>query len=462
MTATSQLQPQAGSWIDTFPETQVTERQSAMFMKKLLAIAVSNITYMRVVFPEDAYSDRLLSGLNLKILKNDKSCPSAVQVVDWLKGVFDAIDKKYLRLLLLGFYRGSNSDPNSLLEMYTFRFSYTGTTEMEIYNNEQKISLVALAQETRKATLKLLHDLIAVIQPMRSLPADARVTMKLYYYDDMTPIDYEPPGFKAAETDYIYVEGNPVKYRFHQVNTAFHSLQLRVVVDPEEEAASEEENSDEEMKAILSGMDEEMQEDTVDSTTPETKPKVARYSQLDSADATTPAAAAAAAQEDEKEDAEEEEDQSYSDAELLGVRCACLINEDDGLMILCSVCHYWQHAVCFKILDQASVPARHVCNLCASSSSVHVPTDAEFTDVDQDEIQMMCLWRKTLALCLEVNHITPAQLACYLGVDCAVASRLTDRLVAEGFASAKKSRNPGTTRYAKKKKIRSEGLIKYF
>jgi len=366
MTATPQLQPQAGSWIDTFPETQVTERQSAVFMKKLLAIAVSNITYMRVVFPEDAYSKRLLEGLNLMILKNDKSCPSAVQVVDWLKGVFDAIDKKYLRLLLIGFYRGS-SDPNSLLEMYTFRFSYTSTTEMEIYNNNQKISSVALASETRKATLKLLRDLIAVIQPMRSLPADVRITMKLYYYDDVTPIDYEPPGFKAAETDFIYVEGNPVKYRFHQVNTAFHSMQLRVIADPEEPAAEEsDEMNDEvkdekEMEPVLSGMMEVA--DSVDSTTLESKAKLARYS----------------------------EPLSPDDVEPLGVRCACLINEDDGLMILCSVCHYWQHAVCFKILDQASVPARHVCNLCASSSSVHVPTDAEFTDVDQDEIQMMCL-----------------------------------------------------------------------
>ena len=39
--------------------------------------------------------------LNLKILKSDGSCPGAVQVINWLKGVFDALDKKYVCVTLL-------------------------------------------------------------------------------------------------------------------------------------------------------------------------------------------------------------------------------------------------------------------------------------------------------------------------------------------------------------------------
>jgi len=110
-----------GTWTETFPENQVTQRQSTVFMKKLLAIAVSNIAYLRVIFPEKAFSNRSLENLNLKILKNDKSYPWAVQLINWLEGVFDALNKKYLRMLILGIYRHP-SDPNTLLEMYTFRF----------------------------------------------------------------------------------------------------------------------------------------------------------------------------------------------------------------------------------------------------------------------------------------------------------------------------------------------------
>jgi len=231
------MQLQSGSWTDMFPDTQVTQLQSTVFMKKLLAVAFSNIAYMRVILPEEAFSDRNLEGLNLKILRNDKSCPFSSQMFDWLKGVFDAVDKKYLRTIVFGIYRGS-SDPNTLLEMYTFRFSYKNAGGMEIYSNDRKISSASTASETKKATLSLLRSLSVLIQTLRPLPDDVRVTIKLYYYDDVTPVDYEPPGFKPAETDVICVEGSPTKFRFPSVSTSFHTLQLRAVVD---ESSSDEE-----------------------------------------------------------------------------------------------------------------------------------------------------------------------------------------------------------------------------
>lgn len=37
-----------------------------------------------------------IAGLNLKILKDDVSCPGASQVIKWVKGCFDAFDRKYV------------------------------------------------------------------------------------------------------------------------------------------------------------------------------------------------------------------------------------------------------------------------------------------------------------------------------------------------------------------------------
>ena len=449
--STSQQQLPSGTWTDTFPENQVSELQSTAFMKKLLAIAISNIAYMRVIFPEEVFSDRHLEGLNLKILKNDKSCPSAVQMVDWLKGVFDAIDKKYLRALIFGIYR-SSSDPNTLLEMYNFKFSYSNKTEMEIYSGNKKISSASTATQTKKATISLLRNLIVLIQTLRPLPDDVRITMKLFYYDDVTPEDYEPPGFRAAETDFVCMEGNPAKFKFQSVSTAFHSLGLRVIADTT--MAGEDETvtvpGDQQMtEDVPRAMDVEMgdtqsqQENFVESTTPESSAKAKHCSQTSTATTV----------DDENSPAGER------NGDEDGVRCPCVANEDDGLMIQCSVCSYWQHAVCFKILDESLAPARHVCHLCCNSAAE--TTDPELAEVHESEAQMICLWRRSLAACLEVNHISCAQLACRLGVADSLASCLMDRLISEGYASAK-GKLSSSVKFIQKRKIKRDALMKYF
>jgi len=109
------------------------------------------------------------------------------------------------------------------------RFSYTDAAEtMEIYSGDRKISSASTASQTKKATILLLRNLVNRMRMLGPLPNDARIMMKLFYYDDVTPADYEPPGFTAAETDFVCMEGNPSKFRFQSVSTAFHSLQVRL------------------------------------------------------------------------------------------------------------------------------------------------------------------------------------------------------------------------------------------
>lgn len=45
-----------------FPESITTEQQSLVLVKRLLAISVSCITYMRGLFPESSYGTRYLDG----------------------------------------------------------------------------------------------------------------------------------------------------------------------------------------------------------------------------------------------------------------------------------------------------------------------------------------------------------------------------------------------------------------
>ncbi|PSN40789.1 hypothetical protein C0J52_07188 [Blattella germanica] len=96
--ATAQMQrpkEALNTWSELLPNPTLSKNQSEMFVKKLVALAVSNVTYLRAMFPEDAYVQRQLEGIRLKILRDDGSCPSAGKLILWLKGAFEALSKNF-------------------------------------------------------------------------------------------------------------------------------------------------------------------------------------------------------------------------------------------------------------------------------------------------------------------------------------------------------------------------------
>uniref|UniRef100_A0A8C3RE98 HORMA domain containing 2 n=1 Tax=Cyanoderma ruficeps TaxID=181631 RepID=A0A8C3RE98_9PASS len=103
-----------------FPESITTEQQSLVLVKRLLAISMSCITYMRGLFPESSYGTRYLDDLCLKILREDKSCLGSLQIVKWIQGCFDALEKQYLHVAVLAIY----TNPETVTEMYQFKFKY--------------------------------------------------------------------------------------------------------------------------------------------------------------------------------------------------------------------------------------------------------------------------------------------------------------------------------------------------
>ena len=228
--ATSQMKKtdtKAGTWSSIFNSSeQLNEQQSALFAKKLLAVAISSVTYLRAVFPERCFGDRCLEDLNLKILRDEDAFPGSSQVIQWVRGCFDAIDRKYLRKIILGFYLNA-SDPDTVIETYTFKFDYY-SEGINIYRNEQKIASAKTTDDTKRATIRLLRTLVLLTQTLKSLPDDVMMTMKILYYDDVTPPEYQPPGFEDIEySGQNFGEG---VYRIHvgDITTPFHMVGLRV------------------------------------------------------------------------------------------------------------------------------------------------------------------------------------------------------------------------------------------
>ncbi|XP_074923667.1 HORMA domain-containing protein 1-like isoform X1 [Chelonoidis abingdonii] len=79
-----------------------THQQSLVMVKRIMAIAVSGITYLRGIFPEDAYSTHYLEDLCVKVLREDSIYPRVSKIVKWMKACFEALEKKYLQMMILG------------------------------------------------------------------------------------------------------------------------------------------------------------------------------------------------------------------------------------------------------------------------------------------------------------------------------------------------------------------------
>ncbi|TFK01711.1 TLC domain-containing protein 1 [Platysternon megacephalum] len=126
-------------WATLFPREIKTHQQSLVMVKRIMAVAVSGITYLRGIFPEDAYSTHYLEDLCVKVLREDSIYPRVSKIVKCNK----------------------------------------------------KINLTNDATEDIKRTcLLLIHNLYFLMENIVSLPNDVSLTMKLFYYAD----EYEPPG----------------------------------------------------------------------------------------------------------------------------------------------------------------------------------------------------------------------------------------------------------------------------
>ncbi|XP_043990949.1 zebrafish testis-expressed 38 [Gambusia affinis] len=221
---------ETAEWTGLFINDLKTKQESLVFVKRMMAIAVSSVTYLRGIFPECAYRSRYLEDLCIKVLRENSNTPGANKVVKWMMGCFDALEKQYLQIICIGGYTDPQ-DRNCIIESYQFNFRYTEKgPEMGIIRNNAMGMQVAL-EDTKRASVLLIRKLFLLLQNLDALPSNVYLTMKLYYYDDITPADYQPPGFQEGVHDRLWFQGVPVHFKVGQVHTAYHSLRVRVSVE---------------------------------------------------------------------------------------------------------------------------------------------------------------------------------------------------------------------------------------
>ncbi|NXN99314.1 HORM1 protein, partial [Rhinopomastus cyanomelas] len=214
-----------------FPNKISTEQQSLMLMKRMLAVAVSCITYLRGIFPESSYGTRYMEDVCVKILKENKNCPGSTQLVKWMLGCYDALQKKYLRMIVLAVYTHPE-DPQTITECYHFKFKYTHHGPLLDFGSSSKVMEATIScADTKKASVLLIRKIYVLMQNLSPLPNNVCLTMKLFYYDEVTPPDYQPPGFKEGEYEGMIFEGEPLHLNVGEVPTPFHMLKVKVTTE---------------------------------------------------------------------------------------------------------------------------------------------------------------------------------------------------------------------------------------
>ncbi|KAF6161465.1 hypothetical protein GIB67_009344, partial [Kingdonia uniflora] len=246
-------------------EAEITEQDSLLLTRNLLRIAIFNISYIRGLFPEKYF--------------NDKSVPAL--------GVYDALQKKYLKTLL---FCVCEAVDGPMIEEYAFSFSYSNCDSQEVLMNinrsgnkkqgttfKSNTLMDITPNQMRSSACKMVRTLVQLMRTLDRMPEERVIVMKLLYYDDVTPLDYEPPFFKCCsekEANNPWMK-KPLKMEVGNVNSKHFVLALKVksVLDP-----CEDENDDiQEEEDVSLGVDSVQMADSSDSDSEVHSPEEDNY-----------------------------------------------------------------------------------------------------------------------------------------------------------------------------------------
>ncbi|KAJ3233723.1 HORMA domain-containing protein 1 [Chytriomyces hyalinus] len=239
--AVVQMQKLQTAAATTTATTTATRLESLQLTQNLLRSSIATIAYLRGLFPEQDFDQSLFNGMSLKRMKKGVS-NRMDSLCDALEaGCFDALQKGYLRLIVFSIYRppsdASNLRENDLIESYEFEFQYPSATEVVMSvagGTRQSLSKSVSKKESVKAMADMLRRIIILTQTMKPLPDDAEFSTRVYYYDDVTPINYEPPNFRQGKPqDHEMQLEDAQMFELGSVKTNHHALALNVRTGPD-------------------------------------------------------------------------------------------------------------------------------------------------------------------------------------------------------------------------------------
>ncbi|KAK9321763.1 HORMA domain-containing protein [Lipomyces orientalis] len=237
----------------TSQDIMTTPRQSQELVQTFISAAFGCLTFLRGLFSDDNYiEERFIGGsattplnprdyVRLKKLKRGLS-DQADLFLDWIeRGIFDALEHKYLKAVLFGIYLDPRH-PHDVAEMYTFNVAYRedNAPDLEITDDRgEKINVGVTYDDARKTLQQMMRRFITLTQTLPPLPDDRYLTIRLLF-DDSCPPDYQPPGFKDATDDrelqFSLDDGEEIdRQDAGTLNAGWHAVSLKIASLPERE-----------------------------------------------------------------------------------------------------------------------------------------------------------------------------------------------------------------------------------
>ncbi|KAK9235434.1 HORMA domain-containing protein [Lipomyces kononenkoae] len=237
----------------TAQDIMTTPRQSQELVQTFISAAFGCITFLRGLFSDDNYiEERFIGGsattplnprdyVRLKKLKRGLS-DQADLFLDWIeRGIFDALEHKYLKAVLFGIYLDPRH-PTDVAETYTFNVAYRddNAPDLEITDDRgEKISVGVTYDDARKTLQQMMRRFITLTQTLPPLPDDRYLTIRLLF-DESCPPDYQPPGFKDASDDrelqFSLEDGEQIdRQDAGTLNAGWHTVSLKIASLPERE-----------------------------------------------------------------------------------------------------------------------------------------------------------------------------------------------------------------------------------
>ncbi|CAN6309416.1 unnamed protein product [Urochloa humidicola] len=170
---------------------------------KLVRIAVYNISYIRSVFEKEYFCDTSTTDTGMTIKQLVPTDEESQRLVDWIdKGVYDALQKKYLRSILFGIFE----EGGPVIEEYCLSFNFAEDVTMALQLTGCTESIWTLTSNAESfpsqmwsSACSMVQKLVSLMSTWDQIPGERIIMMKLLYYDDITPLNYEPPFFKCCD-----------------------------------------------------------------------------------------------------------------------------------------------------------------------------------------------------------------------------------------------------------------------
>ncbi|GBM29138.1 HORMA domain-containing protein 1 [Araneus ventricosus] len=421
-------------WKTIFPDF-ITLEGSCLFIKKLIAVSLSAVTYIRGIFPEKAYGERNLYGLRLKLLTEDSGMKSVSKFINLIRGCYDAVEKKYLQQLSIGICL-DKENRNEVIEAYNLVFSYKDDECSVTYQNKTSSFSPKLTDPTVEASLLMLKNITAISNILGELPKNAYLSLKLLYYDDVTPDQYEPPGFEPSTHAKFSFPTKTMNIALGKVNTKVHGFKFLLKTTVNKQPLSQT-NTEDPLSVLQDSLMLNMDDATQDDKSKE---------ELFGSEHLT--------------DESPLRKMLNSSKVNPALKCPCkskLATSYDT--IICVSCEQLQHKVCYGILKPDDMPEIFYCVDCMIFNTDGSSLRDIVHTYQGKERQELCTFRRALALCLTLKTVTNSDFQRLLGYSKAATIALIQKLEFEDLVT----QIPGTEKYeVQKSQITNYGLQKYF